>query len=1463
MARTFNVSFNISGSLDGSLQAALANAANAMKGLGNAARGASANAKASMSGLQGLASSLNALQNAATRYKALQESLRQVAPDFGKAGQSLESAKAKFDADSRAVDNLRQKLSSLNQELSKARQKKLVQSGGVKAAVEDLKSLKRAYAEAKQAGDQMRMSTLAQQISLTEKALARQRQTAQEAARAYAELSNKIKQTKADLKAAESAAKDSGKGLNRARQDAERLKQSYQNQLLALNQLKASLSAAGFNVSSFAASEERLQADINRVNAALERQAALLRAQQQSAQASQDMFNAYNNFQNALSTAETIASPFKASAEVAIDFEHAMSRVKALTQSQNIREGRLDQVDAEMKKLTQQARDLGATTMFTSTQAAQAMGYLGMAGWKTQQIYATMPGMLDLAAAAGADLAQTADIVSDNMTAMGVPVNQAAHFMDVYAYALTNSNARLTDFGETMKYAAPVAKAFGSSLDETAAMVMMMANAGIKGSMAGTSLRMGLLRLAGPPKTATKEMAKLGLSLSDAQAGALEAAAVIKGLGIDLEGASTPGEKMTRVLMQLHEKTKGLSQDEKLAAFKGIFGVNAETGWLALFDQGPEVFLKYVAGLRNADGYSKQVAATMLDDTKGALIMLESAWDAFKERIGKALLPTIRSTAEAITPLVSSFAQWIEEHPAVVQACAAIAAGLATIVVAAAAVKLAFAGWAFITSTIQLVQTSLAAMGSGAMLGGLIGRLAALRAMLFGVGGAATLGGWGVMFGAIAAKATLAATAIRGFFASLTLGSIGSGIISVLSSIGTAIAGVAKAAFAFAFSPVGVALMALALAGLYCYQNWDKVSAVLSNLASTITGALSSAIATIQPAIQNLMTAFENLGNALGSSGILSTLGMLVTGILSTIASVVTGALSTVINVVATIISTIANMLSGIVNLIANVLQGKWSSVWDSAYSVAVAALEGIYNVASNIFDGILSTVRMIRDAWASLRGEKISVPHGDNLHGDGGDSSEVQQSAPAQVPVQPAPVQVPVQPSTPTPTAAEAAQLDTTAAQSALDAVGQSAQTASTNMQGLNQAQETLSQFPASLEPTRTALAEFPASLEPAKTTLSEFPTALQPAQDGLNQLGTTLPTVVTSAQNLSTALQTDTAGLQNHTSALSANSAALQANIGALQAFGAACNGAVGGVTALGSAASSAAGSVSGLGSAAQSACSQLEAAGAQAAARVNAAAASVGKPAANYEGGIYRKGAFLTTFAERSAEAAIPLDKSRRAQDLWTQAGQILGMLPADEPIHYEGTRNLDETEFPKGKSLPRRESQRVGRPHRETSTKPRATSAKLPNLPYLFTQTQPRYYDSLTNVFGGNSTTSLIENLIKTTTATSNYSIKNLPSIMTQTQPTTYNINLAGDMPNEIITTHGSDGLIGSLLGQIIPQPITESAPTINLTVNVTVNGGGGTVESDVRRGVESALPAVEDWSRRYSEHLREQRRRSYA
>lgn len=148
----------------------------------------------------------------------------------------------------------------------------------------------------------------------------------------------------------------------------------------------------------------------------------------------------------------TIAQPFISAAQTAMKFEFAMSKVGAIANA----------TGPELSLLTQTARSLGEQTKFTATQSAEAMSYLGMAGWKTNEIVAGMPGLLNLAAAGNTDLARTADIVSDNLTAFGLSADKAQHMADVYAVTITSTNTNVEMLGETMKYAAPVAHAFGA-----------------------------------------------------------------------------------------------------------------------------------------------------------------------------------------------------------------------------------------------------------------------------------------------------------------------------------------------------------------------------------------------------------------------------------------------------------------------------------------------------------------------------------------------------------------------------------------------------------------------------------------------------------------------------------------------------------------------------------------------------------------------------------------------------------------------------------------------------------------------------------------------------------------------------------------------------------------------------------------------------------------------------------------
>ena len=730
--KTIETIFKISGVLDGSLMSAINAASKAMSGLKGAGKAATAGASDMRNSL---AAQLAALQRVQRQYDKYRVALEQLRPGLERVREAM-----------RRRDEVRLE---------------------TRKAQESLEALKTKLTDLKRERDRSAKNS-------------EQRRALDEQIRA-GRIELKLQQGRAgeqerQLKAAQKALEDAAKNYNRTTN--------------TVREMDAALKAAGESTSKIGLMSMALRGKMKEAQAQFERyNQAMTRLQSANdahTQSASHFNNEWSNMSNAVSTAQSIMQPFKAAVDNAETFEHAMSKVKALTQSQNIKEGNYERVREEMAELEAQARQLGATTQFTMTQAAEAQGYLGMAGWSKDQIIKAMPGMLDLAAASGMDLARTADIVSDNLTALGLDASQVGHMTDVYAYALTRSNLNMEALGESMKYAAPAMHAYGGDIHDAAAAMMIMGNAGIKGSMAGTALRMGLLRLAGPPKKASKEMAALGVSLSDATRMAYESQAQLEALGIHTDANMKPTEKMAYVLRELSTKMQGLSKDEKLAAVGAIFGVNAASGWLAVLEQGPEAFEDFRNALRTSDGTAKQVASTMNDDTRGAWLYLESAIDAVSNNVGSAFLPALKSIYEGLNPVVTSMAEWIGKHPGVVQGIGAMAAAIAGGIVALGGFRLALAGINFATTTIELMKATAAfnALGSA---GGIIGGLAS-------------------KFG---------------------------GLSSVIGVVGRALAALA--------GPWGVALVAIATMVI---ANWDKVGSFFENLGSRISRAMSSAFKT-------------------------------------------------------------------------------------------------------------------------------------------------------------------------------------------------------------------------------------------------------------------------------------------------------------------------------------------------------------------------------------------------------------------------------------------------------------------------------------------------------------------------------------------------------------------------------------------------------------------------------------------
>ena len=398
-----------------------------------------------------------------------------------------------------------------------------------------------------------------------------------------------------------------------------------------------------------------------RVGKELEQTAAkdakLRKAMQNKIAADVNAKSARSDLGSTLATTAVMAAPFVGMLSKAADFEAVMSKVKAITVSD----------DKAMQQLTATARELGEKTMFSATQAGEAMTYLGMAGWNSQQIMAGMPGLLNLAAASGTDLARTADIVSDDLTAFGLGAEHAEHMADVFAKTSTKTNTNVEMLGETMKYAAPVAHAFGASLEETAALTGIMANSGIKASAAGTALRAGFLRLAGTSAKSTKAIEEMGLSLSEATAQQEEARAALASLGIAMDDTNGP-RKMGAIVRDLADKTKDMSKEQRLATLATIFGTNAASAWVAVIDQGPDALDQLTKELENSDGAAAAMAETMQNNARGAMIRLQSATESVAISIGGTMLPTLAELGDSLANEAAYVSKVASEHPELTEA---------------------------------------------------------------------------------------------------------------------------------------------------------------------------------------------------------------------------------------------------------------------------------------------------------------------------------------------------------------------------------------------------------------------------------------------------------------------------------------------------------------------------------------------------------------------------------------------------------------------------------------------------------------------------------------------------------------------------------------------------------------------------------------------------------------------------
>lgn len=311
-----------------------------------------------------------------------------------------------------------------------------------------------------------------------------------------------------------------------------------------------------------------------------------------------------------------------AAVKTSMDFEAAMSKVSSLSGAQG----------EDFDRLRDKAIEMGAQTMYSATESAEALQYMALAGWDTEEMLDGLEPILKLAGAAGMDLGRASDIVTDGLTAMGLSAKDAAHFADVMAVTMSKSNTDVNQLGEAFKYVAPLAGSMGYSIEDLSLALGLMANAGIKASQGGTSLRRTLLNLSDPTDDVAGAMKKLGISMFNPDGSA---------------------KSLYDLMVELRDSMKGLTDKEKALYASTIAGATGLSGLLAIVDASDDDFNKLAAAISDADGAGMEMYDTMTNNLQGSITELMSALESLMISMGDLLVPLIKE-------VVSMLQGWVE-----------------------------------------------------------------------------------------------------------------------------------------------------------------------------------------------------------------------------------------------------------------------------------------------------------------------------------------------------------------------------------------------------------------------------------------------------------------------------------------------------------------------------------------------------------------------------------------------------------------------------------------------------------------------------------------------------------------------------------------------------------------------------------------------------------------------------------
>ena len=682
-----------------------------------------------------------------------------------------------------------------------------------------------------------------------------------------------------------------------------------------------------------------------------------------------------------------------AAVKTATDFDAGMSKVAAISGATG------DDLDA----LRDKAREMGAKTKFSASEAASAMEYMAMAGWKTEDMLGGIEGIMNLAAASGEDLATTSDIVTDALTAFGMSADDSAHFADILAAASSNANTNVSMMGETFKYCAPIAGALGFSAEDTAQAIGLMANAGIKGSQAGTALRTIMNNLAGEVKITGSALGEVTIATTNADGSMRDLSDILA----DCRGAFSQ-----------------LSESEQAAAAEALVGKNAMSGFLALMNAGDadieklsssidhcsDTFVKTVDGaiipmsqaleegidwIEEYNGVADQMASVMQDNLAGQLTILKSQLEELAISFGEMLMPAIRSIVSKIQAFVDKLNGMSESQRKAVLTIGLIIAALGPLLVILGSVisKVGVAMQGFVKLATGIKKLGVAVKAGtgifgklGAALGGISAPVLAIVAVI-AVLIAAFKHLWDTneeFRNAITAIWNGIVSKIQAFCQSIVdrLNALGfefGSIVDVLKSLWDGLCQFLAPVFEAAFSVVSTVLGSVlnvitglldVFIGLFTgnwSQLWDGVKEIFSGVWDAITGLFDTALNLLKSLAEVVFgwfgTTWESVWTGIKSffETIWNGIVAFFTGIWNSIVSTVTAQ----INAVKTVVTTVFTAIKTTASTIWNGIKTAISTVVDGIKSKVSSAFESVKNTAANLFNGIKSTATSV---WNGIK---------------------------------------------------------------------------------------------------------------------------------------------------------------------------------------------------------------------------------------------------------------------------------------------------------------------------------------------------------------------------------------------------------------------------------------------------------------------------------------------------------------